>query len=225
MRKTIKISKHEMKEDKFTTFILRAKEYVTEQWVYVAGGVAIIVAAVVLISFLRSSGLKNEQKANEVYSRGISELFSRNYQLAVVDFKSIIDQYGSSNPARMALFNMGNAYLGLKNFSDAKTAFEQYVSKYPDDKYFATSAIAGVAACLAGTGDNAGAADKYREAAEKFAQFALAGEYYYQALFYYVKSGNTESAKVILGKITKEFPGSRYAVESSRFASENNIVL
>lgn len=225
MSKTIKISKREIKEDKFTTFILQAKDYVMEQWVYFAGGVAVLIAAVLIISFLKSSSGKNEQQAVDVYNRAMSELFSKNYQLAIVDFKTVVDQYGSTTQGEMALFNLANAYLQSKNFPDAKSSFERYLTKYSDDKYFSTSAVAGVAACLAGAGDAAGAAEKYREAAEKYPEFQLAGEYYYQAMYYYVKSGNLESAKVVLAKINKEFPTSRYAREGLRLASEHNIVL
>lgn len=225
MSKTIKISKREIKEDKFTTFVLQAKDYVMEQWVYFAGGAAVLVAVILIISFLKSSATKNEQQAVEVYNRAMSELFGKNYQLAIVDFKTVVDQYGSTSQGEMALFNLANAYLESKNFPDAKSSFERYLSKYADDKYFTTSAVAGVAACLAGTGDVAGAAEKYREAAEKYPEFELAGEYYYQAMYYYVKSGNLESAKVVMTKINKEFPGSRYAREGLRLASEHNIVL
>jgi TolA-binding protein len=225
MSKTIKISKREIKEDKFTTFMLLAKDYVMERWVYFVGGVAVVFAAVIIVSFLKSGSAKNEQQAEGVYGRAMSELYNKNYQLAIVDFKTVVDQYGSSSQGEMALFNLANAYLLAKNFPDAKTAFERYLAKYDGDKYFTTSAIAGIAACLAGTGDVAGAAEKYREAAEKYATFQLAGEYYYQALYYFIKSGNLESAKVVLAKINKEFSSSRFAREGLRLASEHNIVL
>jgi outer membrane protein assembly factor BamD (BamD/ComL family) len=225
MSKTIKISKREIKEDKFTTFVLQAKDYVTEQWVYFAGGAAVLIVAVLIVSFLKSSAVKNEQQAVEIYNRAMGEMAGKNYQLAIVDFKTVVDQYGSTSQGEMALFNLANAYLESKNFSDAKSCYERYLSKYSDDEFFTTSALAGVAACLAGEGDAAGAAEKYREAAEKYPKFQLAGEYYYQALYYYVKSGNLESAKVMLATINKDFPGSRYAREGPRLASEHNIVL
>jgi outer membrane protein assembly factor BamD (BamD/ComL family) len=220
-----KITKREIKEDKFTTFTLQAKDYVMERWVYFVGGLVVVFAAVLIVSFLRSGTAKNEQQAAEVYNRAMSELYSKNYQLAVVDFKTVVDQYGSTTQGEMALFNLANAYLESKNFPDAQTTFERYLAKYDDDKYFTASAIAGIAACLAGKGDTAGAAEKYREAAEKYADFQLAGEYYYQALYYYVQSGNLESAKVVLTKLNKEFPGSRADREGLRLATEHNIVL
>lgn len=225
MSKTIKITKREIKEDKFTTFMLQAKDYVMERWVYFVGGLVVVFAAVLIASFLKSGATKNEQVAVETYNRAMSELYSKNYQLAVVDFKTVVDQYGSTSQGEMALFNLGNAYLQSKNFPDARATFERYLAKYDDDKFFTASAIAGIAACLVGTGDVAGAADKYREAAEKFTDFQLAGEYYYQALYYYVQSGNIESAKVVLTKLNKEFPGTRADRDGLRLASEHNIVL
>lgn len=225
MSKTIKITKREIKEDKFTTFMLQAKDYVVERWVYFVGGLVVIFAAVLIVSFLRSGAAKNEQQAAEVYNRAMSELYGKNYQLAIVDFKTVVDQYGSTSQGEMALFNLGNAYLESKNFTDARAAFERYLGKYSDDKYFTASAMAGVAASMAGSGDVAGAAGKYREAAEKFPDFKLAGEYYYQAVYYYIQSGNLESAKVVLAKLNKEFPGSRADREALLLATEHNIAL
>ncbi len=225
MTKNVKISKREIKEDKFTTFMLLAKDYVLEQWIYVVGAVAAIIIIILGITFYRSSEVKDEAKAAEIASRAMAELSSRNYQTAIVDFKSIVDEYGSTSQAEAALFELGNAYYKARNFTEAKAAYEQFIRKYDQDTYFTASALAGIAACLAGSGDLGGAADKYREAAEKYPTFELAGDYYTHAMYYYLKSGNRESARVIYAKITKDFPGSRYITESQRIAGEHNLQL
>ncbi len=225
MRQNIRISKREMKEDKFTTFMLVAKDYVLENWIYFVGGVAAIVVVVVAIALLGVNRTKSEQQALDVFNRAMSEYRGGSYQLAIVDFKTVIDEYGSSVHAKEAAFDLGNAYFAARNFADAKTAFENYLAKYSGDKFFVTSAIAGVGASLAGLGNYKEAADKYREAAEKYSDFQPAGQYYLKALEYYIKAGEKESARVIYAKLAKDYKDTPYYMDGARLAAENNIKL
>lgn len=225
MSRNIRISKREMKEDKFTTFMLLAKERFMDNWTFVAGGVALIIIIVAAMMYYQSSGVKKEAEASEIFARAESDMYSRNYQLAIVDFKNIVDDFSSTVYARQALFNLGNSYFYSKNYTEARAVFEDYLEKYNDDKYFTVSAIAGIAATLVGTGDLIAAADKYREAAEKYPDFSVTGEYLVQAMKYYIKGGQPESAKVVYAKLSKQFEGSKYHKDGQRIAGEHNIKL
>jgi len=225
MRQNVRITKREIKEDKFATFMLVAKDYVVERWTYFAISAAAIIVVVVAFTLIRSSQSSQEGEALQAYNRALSELRSANFQLAIVDFKTVMDQYGSSSLAEPAAFNLGNAHFGASNFAEAKTAFEDYLKRYAGNKYFVTSAMAGVAASLAGLGETKAAADKFRETAEKYPDFKLAGEYYLKALEYYIKANEMESAKVILAKLTKDFPETRYYMEGARLAAEHGLRL
>ncbi len=225
MARNVKITKREMKEDKFTTFMLRTKDYIFEQWIYLVGGAALIIALIVGVTLIRAERIKSEKEAADICSRAMSELLSKNYQLAIVDFKTIIDQYGSTPVSRQALFNLGNSYFEAKNYTEAINAFEKYIDKYKDDKFFITSSMAGIAASLAGNGDPAGAADKYRETAEKYPDFKLTGDYYLKAMTYYIRSGNLESARVIYARLSKDFEDTPYYAQGQLLARENNIGL
>jgi outer membrane protein assembly factor BamD (BamD/ComL family) len=225
MRQNIKISKREMKEDKFTTFMLQSKEYIIDNWVYFAGGLAAVIIIIAGLSLMKSSQAKGDLQASEVYNRAMTEFRSGNHQLAIVDFKTVVDEYGSSVHARDAAFNLGNAYFSAGNYAEAKTAFENYMDQYSDNEYFTTSAIAGIAASLAGVGENKNAADKYREAAEKFPDFKLAGQYYVRALEYYLKAEEMESARVIYAILAKDYEGTQYYLDGALMASEHKIKL
>jgi TolA-binding protein len=225
MRQNIKISKREMKEDKFTTFMLLAKDYVFENWIYFAGGVAAVAIIIVGVTLIQSNQAKQEQQAAEIFSRALGEYHSGNHQLAVVDFKTIVDDYSSTHRGREAAFYLGNAYFAARNFVEAKEAFENYLAEYTDNKFFVTSAMAGIAASLAGTGDLLGAADKYRETAEKYPDFGLAGEYYLKAMQYYIKADQKESAKVIFAKLANDYEDTQYYLDGARLAAEYKISL
>lgn len=225
MDKRIKIDRRAIKEDKFTTFVFLAKDYVLNNWTYFVGGIILIIAVIAAVTFVSSSGIKSEQAAIDLYNRAMGELSVRNYQPAVADLKAVIDQYGSSSQARMALFLLGSTYLEMKSYSEAETAFEKFLGKYGEDRYFTVSAISGIAAALAGTGDMPAAAAKYREAAEKYPDMELAGDYYLKAMHYYLKSGDMESARSMYAKIAERFAGTAYYTNSRRIASEYKLSL
>ncbi len=225
MRHNVKITKREIKEDKFTTFVFQAKDYVSERWAYFVGAAAVIVIIIVGISLIKSQSATRAGEAAEIYNRALGEYRSANYQLAIVDFKTIMDDYGSTTYGPMAAFNLGNAYFSSKNYAEAKTAFENYLKDYKGDKYFVTSAMAGIAASLAGTGEYKQAADEYRQTAEKYPDLGLAGEYYLHALENYIKADEMESAKVILAKLTNEYRDTQYFMSGTRLAAENGLRL
>lgn len=225
MRQNIKITKREMKEDKFTTFVLVAKDYVLRNWIYFVGAAAAVIIVVVGVTLIRANQAKSEQQASEIYNRGMNQLRSGNHQLAIVDLKTVVDEYGSSGLGRQAAFDLGNAYFGAKNFAEAKNAFEKYLADYSDNEFFVTSAMAGVAASLAGMGEMKEAADKFREIAETYPDFALAGEFYLKAMHNYIRAGQLESARVIYAKLVKDFKDTEYYLKGARLAAENNIKL
>jgi outer membrane protein assembly factor BamD (BamD/ComL family) len=225
MKHNIKITKREIKEDKFTTFVFRAKDFVGDRWTYFAAGLAAVIIVIVGITYIQSRSTAQENNAIDVYNRALSELRMGNYQLSIVDFKTVIDQYGSTSQAKMAAFNLGNAYFAAKNFTEAKAAFEIYLKKHADNKFFVTSAMEGIAASLAGMGEYKAAADKYRETAEKYPDFRLAGEYYLRALENYIKADEMESARVMLAKITNDFENTQYYSQGARLAAEHGLRL
>jgi len=225
MKHNIKITKRDIKEDKFTTFVFRAKEYVTERWSYFAAGAVAVIVIVVGMTYLQSRSSSQDEAAVEIYNRALGELRNGNYQLAIVDFKTVSDDYGSSHYAGLAAFNLGNAYFGARNFAEAQKAFQTYLDNYSGDKYYVTSAMAGIAASLSGLGEYKAAADKYRETAEFYPGFDLAGEYYLKALENYIEANEMESARVMLAKIAKEFENTRYYMEGTRLAAEHGLRL
>ncbi|MFH1701381.1 MAG: tetratricopeptide repeat protein [Candidatus Zixiibacteriota bacterium] len=226
MAQNIKITKRDLKEDKFTTNMLLAKDYIMNNWVIFAGGAAVIVLIVLGITFLQQEQSRKEIAAADIYNRAASQLMGKSYPLAIVDYKLIIDEYGSSTVAEQATFELGNAYFYNKQYTEAKEAFEAYLSSYEgNNQYFTTSAMAGAAASLAALGDMAGAADMYRAAAEKYPDFDMAGQYLYDAMKHYALAENLESARVIFAKLTNDYKSSRFYRDAVRLAGEYGIEL
>jgi tetratricopeptide (TPR) repeat protein len=56
------------------------------------------------------------------------------YRAALNRFQQVVDKYGWTDSAQRALIYIGDCYYGLKDYEQAKQAYEQYLAKYPDDK-------------------------------------------------------------------------------------------
>ena len=226
MRQNVKITKRDLRQDKFTTNMLLAKDYIYSNWIYFAAGAAVIILIIAGMTFLQQDSKRKDREAIDIYNRAQSQYLNRSFQLAIVDYQLILEDYGSTSVAPQAAFELANAYFGDRNFAEAQAAFERYLDEYEGrDKYMTTSAMAGIAECKAGQGDQAAAADMYRAAAEKYPDFGLTPAYYYQAMNYYIKSGNLESARVIYAKLAKDFSDSQSYRTAGRLAAEHGIVL
>ncbi len=226
MKQNVKITKRDLKEDKFATTMLLAKDNIVENWMYYAGGLAFIFILVFGITFLKQEGEKKDVEAAVFYNKGLSLYLNQQHEQAIVELTTVLDEFGSSDVAKQAQFNLGNAYFAKNDYDMAISAFETYIQKYGgEDKYFTTSALAGIAASLASKGDHLGAADKYREAAERYTDFKLAGEYYLYAMKAYIAGGNLESARVIYATMAKKFESTAYYNDAMLVAGENGLTL
>ncbi len=226
MVRNVRITKRDIKEDKFTTFVLQSKDKVAANWIWYAGGLAVIILLIAAVFWYTDYSQNQMLEAAEIYSRAELELSTNNFQLAIVDFKAVVDNFGSTPQAQYALFNLGNAYFGSKDYVEAINAFQAYLDKYRNkDIIFTTSAMAGIAASLAGNGDLIAAADKYREIAETYPDFELAAHYFVKAMDHYLKADNIESAKVVYAKLLKDYEDSRFTIQGKRLAGEYGINL
>ena len=226
MKQNVRLTKKDLKQDKFAAAMLVTKDYVVQNWMYVVGGIVAVFIIIIGVTFMKSEGSKKSGEGAQTYNLAMGEFMNKSYQQAIVGLKVVIDEFGSTTYGEQARFNLGNAYFESRNYTEAQTAFESYLKKYGDkDKYFTTSAMAGIAQCRAALGFPGEAADKFRETAEKYKDFKLAGQYYVNAMDYYIKSGNLESARVIFAKITKDFENTPYYKDAALIAGENNIEL
>ncbi len=210
MRAKVKIKKHDIKQDKFTTFMLQSREWLTERWQPVALGAAVVVVIVIAIVYYNNiqSG-KNVQGAARL-TVAISEMRQQNYEVAISELTAIADEYGGQT-AEMALFNLGNAQYEYRNYDAAMESFQRYLNKYSKNKYNSASALAGIAACLENKQEYLSGGDKFKEAATKYPGSPSEPDYYLGAVRCYVMAGDSENANLMVEALETKFPNSDFA--------------
>ncbi len=215
MKTKIRISKKDIKQDKFTATMLIAKDWLTERWQPVAIGVAVVViAAVAVVYFINLQESKQLEAATRLQNAFI-KMRQMNYQEAIVEFGQIVDNYGGEIGAR-AQFYLANAHYESRNYDEAISNYQRFIDKYHTTKLMTASAIAGVAACLENKREFLQAGDKYVEAINFYPESPSAPDYYLGAVRTYVLGGDIGKAEQSLTEMKDKFAGNEYLKTATR---------
>ena len=219
MRTKVKLTKQQIKEDKFTNYMLLTRDWFLDNWQIVAilaAVVALIIAGSVYYFRMKSS--KDIEAATRL-TKAVAEMRRQNFQVAILELKTLSDEYGG-DIGGMALFNLGNAYYDSKNYDEAINSFKNYIDNYKLDKLTTASAYGGIAVSLECKQDFLAAGDKYVEAVKYYPESPSAPDYYLGAVRTYVQGGDRPKAEQMFKELEEKFPGSDYGRTAARLIAQ-----
>lgn len=219
MHGKVKLSKREIKEDKFATFMLTAKDQFAESWQYLVIGGVVVILAVAGIVYYFSNRTSQATEGADKLSKALSDYHNNNTQVALISLSEIATEY-SGEPADEAVFMLGKINLETQNFVEARKQFELYLGRSTGDKLKRSAAIAGLAACLEGEAKYAEAAAKYLEASKEFPGGPLDEEYQISAMQNFARGNEIDKAKAQLAEMKKNFKGSARVVRAEMMLAE-----
>jgi outer membrane protein assembly factor BamD (BamD/ComL family) len=216
-----RITKKEIKEDKFVTFTLKLSEWFQKHLNQVLMGAGGVVLIAVIIFFVLSSKSNRERKAAEFLGRASLELQGGDLGAAAGDLQKVVNQYGGTRSAEPAAFLLASAYFYAKDYTQAQSFFEKYLEKYKSDPMRAASAQAGIAECQMQKGNFLLAGEGFLKAISLNPQGFLSPQYLLQAADAYLKANQKDKTKEILNRLIKEYPDSREVNQAKMQLSEN----
>ena len=189
-----KITKKDLKEDKFVKFTLQAKTYLDEnskQVFYMVTG--ILVVAIVVIVFVYAHNANVEEARGQL---GIAqvEYSNLNYDKAITRLESLIESYDGTNEADQGMFLLANILYQKERYEESKNYFEQFIDSYSGSNILLASGIAGLAACYEKEEMYSEAGETYSNAASTAPDFVEADNYLYLAGICFSKAGDTLQA-------------------------------
>jgi TolA-binding protein len=187
--------------------MLLARDWLEKNWQIVAIIAAIVIVVIVAVVYFINLQASKKYEAADQLTLAISKLRMQNYQEAITDLQSIVDNYGGTMAA-LAQFNLANAYYESRNYEQAGIQYNNYIDNYHHDRLTTASAIAGVAASMESQQQFGAAGDKYIEAARYYPEGANAPDYYVSAVRCYAEGGDREKAETALDEIEEKFPNS-----------------
>jgi len=111
---------------------------------------------------------------------------------AVLGLQAISDQYSGTDAGMVAALMAGNCLANLGKYSEAETHFDR--ARSSESKIIEVGGIKGLAVCKEASGDLAGAADLYEQAAQRGENTGLEGDCLLAAGLCYEKLGNKQKA-------------------------------
>jgi len=195
MQSKVKLTKRQIKEDKFTTFMLSTKRQFQDKWQFYVAGVVAVVLIAVAVSWYISDMAAHKAEAEAKFARAVLDYQSGDNQVALLGFDQLLDEYGSTDVAEQATYLLGNIHLSNKNYEDAIHYFEIYLDRYRDDQLNRAAAQAGIAAAQEDLGNYAEAAASFAKAGEMFPDGPLAADYEAGAVRNYLNAGDEEAAE------------------------------
>ncbi len=224
MQSKAKITKRQMKEDKFTTFMLASKDKLQsefeDKWqYYIIGAVVVIVLIWAGIWFIgRQSG--QESGASEAFSKAMVSYQGGDNQVAILEFGQIIENYGGSDYAAQAAFILGNLNLDNRSFDEATRYFNKYLTDYTGTPLDRAAAQAGIATVAEDQGKYADAAAGFVKAAEAYTDGPLRPDYELGAIRNFIADGKIDQAEARLAILKEKYANTDWTTRAIRLITE-----
>jgi TolA-binding protein len=220
MQNKVKLTKRQIKEDKFTAFMLTSKDEFLEHWQKYVLGAAVVVLAVVAVFYYSSARKASHIEAGQKLAQAMMDYRAGNNQVAILGLNQIIENYGGDDAAEQATFLLGKVNYDSKNYPEAIRYFEMYLSKYHDSKLDRAAALAGIGASQMNQGNYSDAAARYQAAIDEYPDGPLVENYNLEALRADLLQGDMDKAKARLATITDKYKGSETAFQAQLLYSE-----
>jgi tetratricopeptide (TPR) repeat protein len=199
-----KMTKQDLKEDKFVKYSLQAKTYIDENYQKIMRAVIGASILIVIAVFYYYNSIETDKEANS--QLGIAEIEFANANLVKASQRlvKLIEEYDGTDAADQGMFLLANIYFQQKNYTDARWYFEKFVSAYSGSNILLASGYAGIAACSEVEENYQDAAELYERAADLAPQFPESDNYYYLSALCYKKAGDLDKAKALFEHLAEE---------------------
>ena len=204
-----KVTKQDLKEDKFVKFTLQAKTYIDENYqklMRIALGVG---AVIIILVFYYYNSQETAKEANS--QLGIAEIEYKNGNLSKASerLEKLINEYDGTDSADKGLFLLANIYYQQKRYEDARIHFDRFVSAYSGSNILLASGYAGLAACEEVDSNFSEAANLYERAADLAPDFPESDNYYYMSALCYKRAGDLDKARSLFEQLASEAKSSQ----------------
>lgn len=222
MDQKVRLTKRQIKEDKFTTFMLKSRSWFLKNWQLLVIGVAAAALIMVATVYYSQSRATRAGEAATKYAQALQDYRNQNNQVAIMGFAQIVEDYSGDQTAEQATFLLGKLNYRIRNYDEGIRHFEMYLNKYRDNALTRAAALAGIASCYEDQGNFVEAAEKFQQAFSEFPDGPLGGDYLNSAMRNYLEIGEVEKARADLDSIKARFEGSELVKRAVRRFVEKN---
>ena len=242
-----RITKRQIKEDKFVTGLLKFQQYFNEHKSQIFMGIGAVAVIAVAVVFFITGASKGQQAAENEY--GTANMYLRdfygsfeqdanrdgipdgtiansmvNLNNAKLEYENIIKNHPNSHAAKFATFNLASIAFKLGEYEQAEDYYNKFLNKYFIDKEFEAAARKGLAGCVESQRDFETAGNMYLEIAKKYPDFSQIMDVLHKATLNFAKAGQNDKAMEAF-KMLEELPATRSVLNDAKsFLCEKKIL-
>ena len=173
-----KLSRHELKEDNFVTFILEAREYMRENQNKFFAGLIVLIVVIAGAIWMNNSRMQARESAEAQFSEALASFGAGQIKTAEEMFKIIDDRFGSLEQGVCSLYFLGKIALAEGRNAEATAYFEEYISMSSEYPFFRDPAREGLAISYENARNYVKASEIYLELFEDLSSNEFMGETY-----------------------------------------------
>ncbi len=192
-----KLTKHELKEDKFVKTTLQVKNYVDQNYKQVMTVVLSVFAGIVLLIVYGQFSGESEKEAQGQLGIAQIEYNNENFDKARTRLQRLIENFGNTDEAEQGRLILANIYYNEQDYENAERYFREFTDSYSGSDILLASGYAGLAACLEVKKEFEEAAKLYEKASKQAPDYTESDNYAYLSGLCYNKAGDTDAARRI----------------------------
>jgi tetratricopeptide (TPR) repeat protein len=209
-----KMTKKEIKEDKFVEVALSAKAYVEDNYKQVSIIVLSVFGVILLLMVWNYVHHQNAEKSSVLLGQAQLEYQNLNYSKAKEFINQLTDEYPGTDACDQGTFLYANLLYQEKNYAEAKDLYKKFIDSYSGSNILIASGLAGYAACLEKEENYEEAAEYYMRAQKKAKDFIEAPNYLYLAGLNYTAADDYEDARDAFQKIVDDYESSDHQTDA-----------
>lgn len=203
-----RISKKQLKDDKFVDLVLAYGEKLREHQRLILGGILVLLLLVLGGNLAQRALRSGSSEAQQAYSAALKKLElamrsgdQKGYAEPLQAFKAVSSQHGRKDVGRWAIYGAAYCEEQMGDYQAAESGYREYLEAQPKGE-FALAARLGIASCNGSLGRVKPQADMLVEAADSgAAEKAQADAWLYQAAQIYLDAGYFDLAKSTFERI------------------------
>lgn len=206
MAKKRRLTKKELKEDKFAEATVRTVDYAGTHLPYVIGGIILVVVVVIgVLGFMRSAA-QTRMKAEEALSLANLSYMQGNFEDALAQYGDILLRYAKTPQGKRAFYYRGSTQALLGNYAAAIEDFRAFMQSSRKDGILGPAAQRGIGVCWENQGLDREAARSYEEVADSYPTSLIAAASLLDAGRSYRRGGLGDEARRVYERIMDEYP-------------------
>lgn len=204
-RRAKKITKQDIKEDKFVTSVVKGTAYASENVrsvVLMAVALVLVVMGVLVWRYYRAKRVEGAETR-----LGIAQIaYSIGQFMECKDtLLSLVNNYGGTKQAKVAMFLLGHIYYGTGMPDSAEVYWKGFLESKFKDNDMRAGAMMGIASVLSDRNQFEEAGQAFEKCYEEFPDYVDRGDFLLKSAENYKEAGQSEKAISLLEKYIREY--------------------